>query len=67
MVNPVDGGFYQKLTYFLKNFLTIKGINKPNLYAKFWTDWLEIVENRSDSKSISDSGIGVMGKYPWPF
>ena len=44
-------------TLFQKNFLAIKDINKPPLHAKFQTDWSETMENRSDSKSISDSGV----------
>ena len=41
----------------LKNFLAIKDINKSLLDAKFQTNCLETVKNRSDSKSISDSGV----------
>ena len=37
-----------------KTFQIIKDIDKPLLRAKFQTDWLE---NMSDSKSISDSGV----------
>ena len=59
----VDYGVYTSFGYhtFLrpisKSFLTIKYINKHLPYAKFQTDWLETVENRSNSKSISDSGV----------
>ena len=59
----VDYGVYTSFGYHTllqpvsKNFLAIKDINKPLLYAKFQTDWFETVENRSDSKSISDSGV----------
>ena len=40
-----------------KFFISLKDINKPLLYAKFQKDWFETVENRGNSKSISDSGI----------
>ena len=58
----VDYGVYTSIhTYFSsanhnKSFWLLKiRINKPVLHAKFQTDWFETVENRSDSKSISDS------------
>ena len=59
----VDYGVYTSFGYltFLqpisKNFLPIKDINKPLLHAKFQTYWFETVENRSDSKLISDSSV----------
>ena len=67
----VDYGVYTSfgdpifLRPFSKSFQIIKDINKPLLHAKFRTDWFETVENRSDSKSISDIYIvvhGVMSK-----
>ena len=40
-----------------KNFLAIKDIKKPFLHAKFQTDWFDTLENKSDSKLISVSGV----------
>ena len=59
----VDYGVYTSFGYhtFLrpisKSFLAIKDIIKTVLHANFQADWFEIVEKRSDSKSISDSGV----------
>ena len=59
----VDYGVYTSFGYhtFLqpisKTFLAIKDITKPLLHAKFHTYWFETVENRSNLKSIYDSGL----------
>ena len=59
----VDYGVYNSLGYHTylrpisKNFLAIKDINKPLLHAKFQTYCYETVENRSNSKLVSDSGV----------
>ena len=50
-------GYHTSLQPISKNFLAIKDINKPLLHEKFQTDWFKTVENRSDSKSISDSVV----------
>ena len=44
---------------FSKKIWAIKDINKLLLHvnANFQADWFGTVENRSDSKSISDSGV----------
>ena len=52
-----DFGYHTSLQPISKNFLAIKDINKPLLHAKFQADWFETVENRSDLKSISYSGV----------
>ena len=50
-------GYHTCLQPISKKFLAIKDINKLLLHAKFQIDWLGTVENTSDSKSISDSGV----------
>ena len=62
-LHHVDYGVYTSFGYctnlqpISKSFLAIKYINKPFLHAKFQTDWFKTVENTSDPKSISDSGV----------
>ena len=41
----------------LKKIQTIKDINKPFLFAKFYTDQVDTLENRIDTKLISDYGV----------
>ena len=48
-------------------FLAIKKINKYLLHAKFHRYWFQTVENSSDSKLVSDSGVwrNACKNPPW--
>ena len=52
-----DFAYHTFLRLISKSFIAIKDINIPLVLAKFQTDWCETVENKSDSKLISDSGV----------